>query len=395
MGCLQRFYTPLYLARWQRAAKRVPYVGVHLVSEFGRREFPGIPAHCVKSAATGAELANVGVRRLFGRNRPDWAANLMYLTKARFDAAVSRRLDLKPADVFIGMYAASRDSFEAVHRRGGLAVLNFVNSYPFEQNRYLFDLAGLKPKHHELIPDWVARRVEAELVDADLVFVPSRFVAEQLLAHGVRSEKIATIPYGVDLGAFYPSQEPVREIGEIECLYVGQISHRKGIVVLLQAARRLQGLSVKFRLVGPMVSPEVLADLPENVVYEGPSLPGGVDEVMRHADLFVLPTLEDACALVVLEAMASGLPVITTMNNGSGELIRNNHDGLIVPAGDAEALAEAIRDLVESPSLRRELGAAARQKVQGTHSWETYGKRVLEKIITRRQELGLDDAIDG
>lgn len=73
---LQRFYTPLYLAQWERTAKRIPLAGSRLAREFGRREFPGIPAQCVQSASTGAELINVGVRRLFGRRHPEWSAHL-------------------------------------------------------------------------------------------------------------------------------------------------------------------------------------------------------------------------------------------------------------------------------------------------------------------------------
>ena len=386
---LQKFYTTLFLAQWERTARRVPWLGNRLAGEFGRRGFSGIPAERVQSVSTASELMHVGARRLFSRRHPDWSAHWMYKTKARFDAAVSRSLKKHPAEVFVGMYAASRDSFDRAHRQGTLTVLNFVNSHPLAHNHYLSDLAGLNASHHELIPGWVTQRVEAELDLANLVLVPSRFVAQQLLDYGVVEEKIATIPYGVDLGAFYPAQD-TRHRG-LECLYVGQISYRKGIAVLLKAARKLQDLPVKFRLVGPMVSPDVLADLPENVVYEGANHPGGVADMMRDVDLFVLPSLEDACALVVLEAMASGLPVVTTLNNGSGELIQNDIDGCVVPAGDVEALGEAIHRLVESPELRRDLGQAARRKIQGAHSWVDYGKQVLEKIDARRQELGLSD----
>ena len=121
------------------------------------------------------------------------------------------------------------------------------------------------------------------------------------------------------------------------------------------------------------------------MTYEGASLPSGVAEAMRHADLFVLPTLEDACALVVLEAMASGLAVVTTTNNGSCELIADGVDGLIVPPGSAERLADAIRSLVEQPDLRIQIGEAARQKVQGAHSWDDYGQQVLAAIDGYRQ----------
>lgn len=157
--------------------------------------------------------------------------------------------------------------------------------------------------------------------------------------------------------------------------------------MLLDAARHCRQLPVRFRLIGPMVSAEVFdGGLPDNVIYEGPNLPGGVAEAMRQADLFVLPTLEDSFALVVFEAMATGLPVVVTSNAGSAELIEDGHDGLIVPAGDASALTEAIRRLLEQPALRQQLGAAARAKVLGAHSWDAYGASVLQAIDARRSQ---------
>lgn len=380
---LRCFYTTLYLARWQASAQQLPLIGPRLAKELGRRAFAGIPSRQVANAATLLELFQVGSRRLFGRRWPALVADLMYRVKAEFDSTVARKLRQQPPDVLVGMYGASLASFRTVHRHGGLAVLNFVNSHPAEHNRYLFELAGLKAPHHELIPGWVSRQVEAELEEADLVLVPSRFVAEQLLAHGVSSEKIVTLPYGVELRAFHPPQRRELDGRMLECLCVGQISQRKGTRVLLESARRCRNLPVRFRLIGPIVSAEVLDNLPDNVVYEGRSLPGGVAEAMRQADLFVLPTLEDSFALVVFEAMATALPVITTTHAGASELIEDGRDGLIVPPADSDALSEAIERLVEQPTLRYRIGNAAREKVQTTHSWESYGKSVLAAIVSR------------
>src|SRR5690606_10996090 len=129
----------------------------------------------------------------------------------------------------------------------------------------------------------------------------------------------------------------------VEVLYIGQVSYRKGIPVLLEAARRCNNPSVMFRMYGPVISPELLSDLPSNVTYEG-LIPHGakVADVMRRADLFILPSVEDACALVTLEAMATGVPVVTTSHNGAGELIEHEKDGLIVAPGDSAVLSDAV-----------------------------------------------------
>jgi glycosyltransferase involved in cell wall biosynthesis len=93
--------------------------------------------------------------------------------------------------------------------------------------------------------------------------------------------------------------------------------------------------------------------------------------------------LEDSFALVIFEAMATGLAVITTNHAGSSEILSDGEDALIVPAGDARALASAVQRLVENPALRQQIGEAARRKVEGAHSWEVYGQRVLQVINDR------------
>lgn len=378
-GQLDRFYTSFYLAQWQSVAQRLPLIGSRLAQELSRRAFPGITAARVTTGASAWELLHVGFRRLF-KLQPGIAANLMYHVKTRFDAAVACQLTRQPAEIFIGMYGASLESFRVVHRQGGLAVLNFVNTHPVESNRYLVEFAGLEAPHHELIPAWMVQRVELELSIADLVLAPSRFVADQLRSHGVAEEKIALIPYGVDLRAFYPGERQIDKKTSLECLYVGQISYGKGIRLLLDAARYCQNQPVNFHLVGPMVSREVLTNLPDNVFYEGPSLPSRVAEKMRAADLFIFPSLRDSFALVVFEAMATGLAVITTNHAGSSEILLDGEDALIIPAGDARALASAVQQLVGDPALRQRLGEAAWRKMESAHSWEAYGQQVLQVI---------------
>lgn len=384
---LECFCSTLYFAGAQPWASRIPVFGRKIARELGRRAFPGISASRIRTVASPAELLHVLARRMIGRRLPLISNAMMYWVKEQFAQGVASRLPVHAADSLIGMYAASWESFREARSRGLVCCLNFVNSHPVDQNRYLRELAGVRDAaHQELIPPWVARRVEAELEAADMVLVPSRFVAEQLRRRGVAEEAIEHIPYGVDLSAFHPdTPKPERGVAFVRCLYVGQMAHRKGIPLLLETARSLTGMPIRFHLLGPVVSPEVLDNLPENVEYEGAGLPGRVAERMRRADLFVLPTLEDACALVVLEAMASGLPVVTTTHNGSGEILNEGVEGFVVPAGDRVALREALIHLVENPGLRRSMGEAARKKVESAYSWEAYGRRVLDALRKRKE----------
>ena len=381
---LEHFYTTLYLGRWHTVAKKVPIFGNMLAQEFSRRAFHFLPSDSVINVGSVSELVHIFVRRILGGRHPAVTANLMYAAKRRFDESVACYLTTNTADVMIGMYAACAKTLETVRKRGGLTVLNFVNSHPTEHNRYLIELAGLKEPHHELMPTWITERIGRELNAADIVLVPSNFVAKQLMRHGIPTDKIVMIPYGVDLTAFYPREGERKNSKIVECLYVGQISHRKGIQFLLEAASRCKRFPVRFRLVGPIVSPKVLDGMPQNVQYDGAVLPGDVANLMRHADIFVLPTLEDSFALVALEAMASGLAVITTTHAGSSEVLYSGQDSIVVEPGNAQVLADAIQSLVDDGDMRKYLGQNARSKVADMGSWADYTNKVLNEIKLRR-----------
>lgn len=387
---LNRFYTTLYLKKLTRLAKHIPLNTLRrkVEAELNRRTYSGIPNDLISSVVPFAELAHVFSRRLLSNFRV-FSNRLMYLVKDRFDSAVAKCEKGKHSDIIISMYAAAYETFSVIKKEGKVAVLNFVNSHPLYHNRYLKEIAHISNDHHELIPRWVIQKVEKEIEAADLILVPSFFVAKQLQKVGVLIHKIAIIPYGVNLSAFYPSTSTMQKLSTkkpLNCLYVGQISHRKGIKILMEVARRCLKLPIKFTLIGPMVSPEVLKNIPRNTKYIGPTVPGGVADAMHEADMFILPSLEDACALVVFEAMASGLPVITTTQNGSGEIISHGVNGLIVPPGDAPRLVEEIERLIFDQILRLEIGKNARKEVECSCSWEDYGNRVLNKLVKLKMQ---------
>lgn len=392
------FYTTIYLAKVASLAHAIPVPPLRrrMEAQLLRRTFPGVPKGRVKCLASVPELTHIFFRRLFPY-RKSLSAHFMYKAKDSFDNALARHMEselrCREPDSVVGMFSAVFRTFKVIKKRGGLAIYNFVNSHPTYHNRYLRELAGITGDHHELIPSWVASKVEKELEIADLILVPSQFVAKQLLEIGLSQDKVAVEPYGVDLAAFHPANkldtkwclERSSRNKNLRCLYVGQISHRKGITVLMETARRCMHLPVQFTLIGPIVSRELLDRIRRNVSYQGAVFHGGVPEAMRKADVLILPSLEDACALVVIEAMASGLPVITTTQNGSGEIISHVKDGIIVPPGDVSTLVEAVEQLVEDPAWRKEMGERAREKVESSYSWRDYGNKVIAKL----QELRL------
>jgi glycosyltransferase involved in cell wall biosynthesis len=134
---------------------------------------------------------------------------------------------------------------------------------------------------------------------------------------------------------------------------------RKGIQYLVEAARQLVDRPIRFVVIGPVgISTAAIASAPPNMEFLGRATRDRTAAAYRSADLFVLPTLSDGFAVTQLEAMSHGLPVITTPN--CGEVVSHGLDGLVIPAGDAPALAAAIADLADD---RPQLEAMSRRAV--------------------------------
>ncbi len=152
----------------------------------------------------------------------------------------------------------------------------------------------------------------------------------------------------------------------------------KGIRYLLEALRVLDTRQIGARLVGPiMASAEALARYRRYCSLLGPVPRSAVREHYQWADVFVLPSICEGSATVTYEALACGLPVITTPNAGS--VVRDGIDGFIVPIRDAEAIAEKLDLLASNPKLLAEMSLNARERAL-EFSWERYGERLVRAV---------------
>ena len=161
-------------------------------------------------------------------------------------------------------------------------------------------------------------------------------------------------------------------------LCVGAVGVRKGAETLIRAVDKLRG-AAELHLVGVVEDGfrALLDRLPlEHVVLVGAVPHHALVETYRGADIFCLPSVEEGFGMVVLEAMASGLPVVVSDQVGARDAI-SGEAGIVVPVADVDALAEALRAIVEDPQKRREMGERARQAaVGGANGWEDYVDRL-------------------
>ena len=160
-----------------------------------------------------------------------------------------------------------------------------------------------------------------------------------------------------DDGSLQGRVKPVKT-GPLTVLWLGTVNLRKGIPYLVGAARLLQRTNIRFIVAGPIeISRHALAGAPANISFVGRVTRDQAADYYRQADVFVLPTISDGFAITQVEAMAHGLPVITTPN--CGRVVTPAIDGLVVPVGDERALAEAIAKLDADRQLLHEMSLQA------------------------------------
>jgi len=241
------------------------------------------------------------------------------------------------------------------------------------------DLGNLRPPFQQRIN----RRV---LRFASHVFVNSEAVAERVkLDRALVPGRIVVIPNGVDLARFSPPAGRRPSSGKVTVGTLANLRPEKGVADFLRAAALVRERCPEVRFVawgdGPL-RPEMEALVRELGLGEAVELRGTTTQpegALRELDVFVLASLSEACSNVLLEAMATGLPVIATRVGGNPVLVEDEVTGLLAPAGDPAGLAKAIIRLVEEPDVAEALAAQALAGVRTEFN--------MDRMLGRIQDL--------
>lgn len=193
----------------------------------------------------------------------------------------------------------------------------------------------------------------------------------------VPAEKITVIPPGVNVSDWLRPAPRVRRDGPVKILFVGANLERKGGLLLLEAFRSLRPLGVELHL----VTKDRVATEPGLFVYNSMQPNSAPLKALYHdCDIFALPTFGDCLPMVLSEAGAAGMAVVSTTVAAIPEVIRDDQTGLAVPAGDTTALEEALRRLVQQPALRLHLGERAVAHVARCYDAARNASRLLDLI---------------
>ncbi|MFQ6087373.1 MAG: glycosyltransferase family 4 protein [Candidatus Methanofastidiosia archaeon] len=226
-----------------------------------------------------------------------------------------------------------------------------------------------------------------------LIFLSENFEREIRKRLEFDHKKISIIPNGVDTEIYNPKNRNMeiferwnlnKEIPKI--LYVGRLSPEKGIIYLLQAFKEILRIyEVNLLIIGEGHQEKYLMEyskkigVEDKVIFAGNLEVGMLKRLYASCDIFCLPSLHEMFPLVILEAMASQIPIIATRTGGISETIESGKEGLLVPSMDSKALAKKIITLIEDKNLAKNLTKNAYKKVILKYSWNKVA-REIEKV---------------
>ena len=302
----------------------------------------------------------------------------------------------QPAD-FEADVAAMVEAVEREHEREPFDVIHAQYGYPT-------GLAALEASRRTGVPNlvsiqggdghWVGAccsthrdAMRAVLDHAGALLIGSRSFAEEVSEqHGTPLDRFTIVPGATDIHRFRPRDE--FDIGALRSpptlLFHGRVDLRKGVLELLDAFATLVDGGRDLRLIVSGIGPDVAAvgerveylGLGDRVCLSGYAAYAEAPGVYHRGDMFVSPTYSEGFSNTILEAMASGLPVVSTRTVGVVDCLEDGRDALLVEPRDADALAAAIARLLDDDSLRKTLAARALDEVRTYYSWSAVARRI-------------------
>ena len=236
------------------------------------------------------------------------------------------------------------------------------------------------------------KRIQRIKRNVDMFIAISCEIDRELAAEGIPGERRRFLPNGVDIDFYKPVPDQERDQLRRKldlphgflCVYSGRLATEKGLTFLLQAWERIAQRYAHANLL-ILGSGEMQSSL-HKAAGKNVTFGGYVTETCPYyqaADAFILPSETEGLSNALLEAMACGLPAIATWVGAAADLIESGKDGLLVPPRDADAIVQALEDLIDHPHERGRMGAAGRERICRDYSLE----RTANGLVDLYREL--------
>ncbi len=375
IGYLYRFYTSSYVT-----SKTIQNF-LELIGDtyFSRRYLRGLYGKKVKSNWR-FEIKEILYARIFGKSGK---VNLSVMERdIKFDNFISNKIKGLQGNILWGFQGSCCASLKRARDVGMKTIVELSTAhYPF-----FYDILDEEKKLHpewaksivySNFPDHYLGRLKEEPEIADYVIGASEFTLMTLRAAGIPEGKLVLLPLGFDVTdiPFDDQKNPGK--GPFKILYAGRISQMKGVKYLLEAVKNLPRKDVELHLIGfKQGSEQALDRYKGHFIWHPPVPQRELFKIYKDYDMLVLPSIFEGFGLVIIEAMAAGLPVITTSHTIGPQIIMNDINGYIVPIRDAKAIESSIIKFLNKTMEEKQKARLAAREAAFDFTWDRYIERL-------------------
>lgn len=336
------------------------------------------------------ERINRGIKKNFSKFNQQREMLKRYVM---FDKKLAKKINNGVIEVdsdtwLIGRNAMSYYSFLTAKKRGAKTLLHSQWMHPYCQKAILekhFSRLGIETK--PIVDERVERQIR-EIDVVDKIWCISSLVKDSFLSNGVPEDKLFLVPLGVDYNKYYTSSSSTqrKRNNTFTILFVGNVNPEKGVHILMESLllSGLQNIDMVFNGFVPDYFKPVFAEYTKKLEKQDVKVriePGDPTQNYRKASLFVLPSLHESFGLVVLEAMASGLPVIVSDSVGAKDCVIDGKTGKIFESENVEELANAIQSFHLDKTLCYETGLRAQQHAT-KYDWNLIVLSLIKQLKT-------------
>ena len=342
------------------------------------------PAFFVKKFGIEKEKVKSFIpKEIFGR-----VHNKIFGTQSSFDFILNDIFDIYSSniisthsDIYILWSGGSLRTIKKIRKKNSDAVIIIErgSAHIEEQAEILKRLNG---------KDIVSRKfIEKETEEyelADFISLPGKYAFNSFIKRGFNEEKLLVNNYGVDLSSFVANNRPETKESCLKVGYAGNISSQKGVMELIMAVEDLikEGLKMELYLTGNVDSLTFDVSLlnKDFIIYHKAVPQGELNKFYHGIDVFVLNTYQDGFGMVILQALACGVPVIGTTHSGALDVIEDGRNGFIIEAGNESQLKNKLAWFNSNRDSIPVMSKESRESVEKGFSWQEYGARYIKNL---------------
>ena len=315
-------------------------------SYFEKRFIPGLSGKHV-NCNWRFELKEIIFRKLYGKTEK--TQNAVYQRDEKFDNFMAKKIVSRQSKMYWGFQGSCLETLKAAKKSGKISAVELATAHVTAAKKILGEEQQLHPEWADSIdnlvfPSEYEKRLREEPHIADYVFAASEFTVKSLTDDGIKPEKIKYLPLCFNSKLIsYDKQPKTLKNRKLKVLYCGTITQRKGIKYLLEAFKNIVKNAAELHIIGNVQgSGNAFSKYANYYNYKSGIPQNQLFNEYKNYDILVLPTVFEGFGLVIPEAMAAGLPVITTNHSFGSEIINQHKNGSIIPIRDIESLGNEI-----------------------------------------------------